>query len=318
MDLILHILIFLASCFLLAFSGRHLIDSLSKIAKFLGWKEFVVAFFLMAVGASVPNFFVGIISAINKIPQLSFGDVIGGNIIDLSFTAGLAALISREGLSASSRTVQGSAIFTIAIAILPLILIYDGLLSRTDGFLLLLVFLAYIFWLFSKRERFTKVYDGIKEPMSLRFFFKNFGRFLTSLIILILSAQGIVKSASFFSHYLNSSLAIIGILVVGLGDSIPETIFSFQAARRGRDWLMLGDLMGGVVITATLVLAIVALISPIKITSFSSIAISRFFLIIAALFFLVFIRTGRKITKREGIFLLLTYIIFFLVEVLGQ
>jgi len=66
---------------LLTFSGRWLVDAISKIAKFLGWKEFVVAFFLMAFSVSISNFFVGIISALNKIPELSFGDVIGGNVI---------------------------------------------------------------------------------------------------------------------------------------------------------------------------------------------------------------------------------------------
>ena len=169
----LNILIFLASCLFLAFSSKWLIGALTRIAKFLGWKEFVVAFSLMAFGVSIPNFFVGIISALNNIPELSFGDVIGGNIVDLSLIIGLAALLSRKGLSAPSRTVQGSSIFTIVIAILPLILIFDRVLSRQDGILLFLAFLGYVFWLFSKKERFTKVYEGIKEPMTLNFFFKN-------------------------------------------------------------------------------------------------------------------------------------------------
>ena len=254
----LNIVIFLISCFFLAFSSRWLIDALSKIAKFLGWKEFVVAFFLMAFGVSVPNFFVGIISALNKIPELSFGDVVGGNIVDLSLVIGLAALISRKGLAAPSRTVQGSSIFTIGIAILPLILITDGILSRQDSLLLFLAFLGYLVWLFSKRERFHKVYDGIKEPLTLKFFFKNFTRFLISLVFLLLAALGMVKSGNFFASYLNLPLGLIGILVVGLGNSLPEGFFSIQAARKGQDWLALGDLMGGVVITSTRVLGIVA------------------------------------------------------------
>ncbi len=307
--------IFLISCLFLAFSSRWLVDALSKIAKFLGWKEFVVAFFLMAFGVSVPNFFVGIISALNKIPELSFGDVVGGNIVDLSLIVGLAALISRRGLSAQSRTVQGSSIFTIGIAILPLILISDGVLSRADGFLLFLAFLVYISWLFSKRERFTKVYDGIVEPMSFKFFFKNLIRFLISIIFLLLAAQGIVKSATFFASYLNLPIGLIGILVVGLGNSLPEGFFSIQAARKGQDWLVLGDLMGGVVITATLVLGIVALICPIRISNFSPFIIARIFLVISALFFLIVIRTGQKITKKEGIFLLLIYVLFLISEI---
>jgi len=310
-----YIFIFLISCLFLTFSSRWLVDALSKIAKFLGWKEFVVAFFLMAFGVSVPNFFVGIISALNKIPELSFGDVLGGNIVDLSLVVGIAALISRRGLSASSRTVQGSSIFTIGIAVLPLILISDRVLSRADGLLLFLAFFAYISWLFSKRERFKKVYDGIVEPMSSKFFFKNLIRFSISVIFLLISAQGIVKSATFFSSYLNLPIGLIGILVVGLGNSLPEGFFSIQAARKGQDWLALGDLMGGVVMTATLVLGIVALICPIRISNFSPFIIARIFLVISALFFLIVVRTDQKITKKEGLFLLLIYVLFLISEI---
>ena len=310
----LYAFIFLASCFILVISSRWLIDTLSKIAKYLGWKEFVVAFFTMAIAVSLPNLFVGIISAFNKIPELSFGDVVGGNIVDLSLVVGLAALISKSGLSASSRTVQGSSIFTILIAVLPLLLAFDGTLSRADGIILLIAFFCYIFWLFSKEDRFTKVYDGIIEPMSFKLFFKNFILFFVSALLLIMAAQGVVKSAVFFANYLSFPLGLIGILIVGFGNSLPEMFFSLQAARKSQDWLLLGDLMGGVVITATLVLGIVALICPIEIRNFSALAIGRLFLVVSALFFLIFLRSGKKITRKEALILLLIYILFILAE----
>ena len=318
MILLPNIIIFLISLALLTFSGKWLVNALSKIAKFLGWKEFVVAFFLTAFSVSLPNFFVGIISAFNKVPELSFGDVVGGNVVELTLLVALGALISKAGLSAQSRTVQGTSIFTIFIAILPLILASDGLLSRSDGLLLFLGFFGYVLWLFQKKERFEKIYDGILEPMGLKFFFKNLIIFLVSTILLLLSAQGIVKSALFFSNYFKLSLGLVGILIVSLGNSIPDVIFVSQAARKSEDWLILGDLMGGVIITATLVLGVVSLISPIKITNFPAIMIGRAFLIISALFFLFFIRTDRKITKKEAIILLGIYLTFVVVEMLAK
>jgi len=316
MSILFHTLAFVVACFFLIFSGRHLIDSLSKIARFLNWKEFVVAFFLMALGVSLPNFFVGIASAFNKIPQLSLGDIIGGNIIDLSLVAGLAALVSRRGLTAASSTVQETAFFTVFIAILPLLLISDMTLSRFDGFILILAFVFYTLWLFSKKDRFVKIYGKIKEPKSFGFFLKNLGRFSGSLIVVLLSANFIVASARFFASYFSLPLTVVGIFIIGLGNSLPEMFFSLQSARKGQDWLMLGDLMGGVIITATLVLGIVALICPIKITNFSDIAASRVFLAISGILFLIFIHSGRRIAKKEGIFLVLIYIAFLTVEIL--
>ena len=314
----LYIFTFITSCFLLTIAGKWLIESLVKIAKFLGWKEFVVAFFTVALGTSLPNLFVGIISALNKIPQLSLGDVVGGNILDLTLVVALAAFISRKGIYAPSRTVQGSSLFTIGSAILPLILILDGNLSRIDGILLISAFIVYVSWLFRKEDRFKKVYDGVPQIKDFKYFLKDIGMLLSSIVLLILGATGIVQSSSFFAQVLNLPLIFIGIFIVGVGNALPEAFFSIRAAREGQDWMILGNLMGSVMITTTLVLGIVALISPIEIFDFSTFAIGRFFLIVSAIFFLIFLRTGRKITRKEAVFLFLIFAAFVITEILNQ
>ncbi len=310
------ILIFVISFLLLSISGRWLIESLKRISEFLGWKEFVVAFFITAFSVSLPNFFVGIISALNKVPELSFGDIVGGNVAELAFLGGLAAIISRKGLSANSRTVQGSSIFAIITALLPLLLGADGNISRSDGILLILAFAIYTAWLFNKKERFEKIYDEIKGRITVKFVFKTTLILLVSIFLLLISAQGVVKSSRFFSDYFKIPITLVGILIVSFGNSLPDLSFVIQAARKSDDWLLLGDLIGGTIITSTLVLGIVALISPIKITDIPAIVVGRIFLIISALFFIFFIRTEKKITKREGIFLLLIYILFIIVEII--
>jgi len=318
MELATYILIFLFSFGLLFWSSNFLVEVLKRVCKFLGWKEFVVSFFIVAFATTIPNFIVDTISAINKVPHLAFGDVVGTNIADLTLIVALSALISKAGLSVPSRTVQGSSIFTIFVAILPLILIWDGNLSKADGILLLFAFVLYLSWLFQKRERFEKIYDGIKEPLSLKLFLKNLILLFFSIVLLLLSGQGIVKSAVFFSDYFNFPLALIGILVIGLGTALPELSFTLQAARKSQDWFIVGDVMGSVIMTATLVLGVVALICPIKIFDFSPFAIGRIFLIISALFFLIFIRTGKKITQKEALFLLAIYIAFLTIELLTK
>jgi len=313
--ILFQILIFVISFILLSFSGRWLIESLKRISEFLGWKEFVVAFFITAFSVSLPNFFVGIIAALNKVPELSFGDIVGGNVAELAFLGGLAALISKKGLSANSRTVQGSSIFAIVAALLPLLLGADGNISRIDGILLILAFIFYVAWLFNKKERFEKLYDEIRGRITAKFVFKTTLIFVISIFVLLLSAQGIVRAACFFADYLKIPLTLVGILIVSFGNSLPDLSFVIQASKKSDDWLLLGDLIGGTIITATLVLGIVSLISPIKITEIPSIIAARIFLIISALFFIFFIRTEKKITKKEGVFLLLLYILFIVVEI---
>lgn len=313
--LILYIFIFLVSCFLLAFSSRWLIGALSRVAFCLQVKEFIVAFFVMAFAASLPNLVVGITAALKGIPELSFGDVIGGNIIDLSLVLGLGALIARGGLQANSQTVQKSSIYTIFIAVLPILLVADGNLSRIDGVILLLSFFLYVFWIFSKKENFEKVYANC-PPFSTKKFLQDCFIIIACGLLLFAGAKGLVASASFFSAMFNLPLAIIGLLIVGLGNCMPETFFTLRAAQKGDSWMVIGDLMGGVIMCATLVLGIVSIIKPIIITDFSPFAAARAFMVISAILFLVVLRTGKLITKREGVILIFIYIFYLLTEIL--
>jgi len=327
--------IFIISCIVLFWSGSRLIRGLMKISRYLGWREFVVAFFIMAFAGSAPNLFVGINSALRKIPQLSFGEIVGGNVVDLTLAVALAVLIGGNALPIRSKMVQTSSIFTAAVAVLPLFLILDGTLGRIDGLILLLAFAIYIFWLFSKEERFRKLYKINKKPQEqatspvsflkekkeprtfrqFKVFLKNLRKITVALILLLLASWGVVRSAQFFSESLSISIPVIGILIVGLGNALPETYFAIASARKGQTWMILGNLMGAVIISATLVLGIVALIQPIEIFDFSAFAIARIFLIISAIFFLIVVRTGQKITRKEGVFLLGIYILFVLSEI---
>ncbi len=316
--MILYIFIFLISVLFLILSSEWLVNSLTKIAQFLGWREFVFAFFVMAFAGSLPNLFVGISSVIQGIPQLSLGEILGGNIVDLTIAAGLAALISRNGLTVKSRTVQGTAIFTLIVAILPLLLIHDKVLSRIDGIILLFSFIIYISWLFSKEERFTRIYEKEEKKIGLKEILKNLGILFGAIVILLLAAEGVVRSADSFARILGLPLVLIGILVVGAGNALPEIFFGIQAAKKGEDWMVVGGLMGAVISAATLVLGIVALLSPIYLSNLdvSLLFVARVFLILAAVFFLLFIRSSHKITRKEGIFLLIVYLFFVLAQIL--
>jgi cation:H+ antiporter len=315
--MILHIGVLAGSFVLLALAGKWLIDALIRMGVCLKLKEFVLAFFVMGIGATLPNLIIGVVSAMHKIPELSFGDVIGGNIFDISIVLGLSALISRGGLSSNSRTVQGSSVFVMIIALLPMLLVWDGILSRVDGILLLLAFAIYAAWLFSKKDRFSKTYDSC-SLFDLKRVFKDSLVILGGLALLFVGGQGIVQAATFFYETFNLPLGLIGLFVVAMGTCMPETVFCLQAARKGQDWMILGNQMGNVAVSATFVLGIVSLIIPIRIIDFSPFAIARIFLIVAVVFFFFFARTDQKITKKEGIALIGIYLAFLIVEVLTR
>jgi len=312
------VLFFLISCVLIVVAGKLVIEALIRVSRFLGWKEFVVAFFTVSLGATLPEFFIGITSALKGIPQLSLGNIFGENIILFSLAPGLSVLILKS-LEMESRTVRAGSTFAVLAAILPLLLIWDGELSRIDGVILILCFPLYIFWLFSKKERFSKIYEQEERQPIIKSFFsflKDIAIIFGGLFLIVLFAQGIISSAEVFSEALKISLPLVGILIVSLGTALPETYLSINLARAGQSWMILGGLMGSVAISSTLVLGSVAIIRPIVVPDLFSFAIARLFLIISALFFLFFLKTDNKITLKEALFLFGIYIAFLMVEIL--
>lgn len=315
MEIVLHILVFLVSCALLCYAGQWLVGALNKIAKFLGWKEFVVAFFSIAFAASAPELFIGIISALQGIPEASFGNIVGANIIHFTLAVALCAFVLKN-IVVESRTVQAGSVFAVIASILPFLLLFDGILGRGDGVILILSFVIYTAWLFSKKERFVKTYDDMDEqnqkPIMEQWsvFLKNFVLMFVSIIFLIIASNGIIRSSVFFAEIFELPLIFVSILIIGAGTALPETYFTAVSAKLGNSWMLIGALMGCVAVTATLILGIVAIIHPIVILEFNPFAISRAFLIISAIFFLIFVKTHQKVSYKEGLILLSLYILF--------
>jgi cation:H+ antiporter len=316
--MIFQIVIFIVSIFILSWLSSRLVATLVEIAKYLRWREFIIAFFVMAFAASLPNLFVDINAAIQGMPEVAFGDIVGGNLVDLTVVMAIAVFFGRKPLSAESEMVQKSAIFTAIIAVLPLLLVFDKSMDRGDGIILLLAFLLYSFWLFSKEERFKKIYRGKTKKLAKGFFsfLKDLAKIIVFLGLLLAASFMVVSSAQFFSEQLGISLSLVGVLIIGLGNCFPEIYFSIISAKKSENWMILGDLMGAVIVSATLVLGIIAFIFPFEIKDFSPFLIARIFLIIASIIFVIAIRTNRKITKKEGIVLFFVYIVFLASELL--
>ena len=309
----IYIFIFILSCCIFYFSGSWIISGVTKISYRFGWREFVLAFLVMAFTASLPNFFVGISSALRGVSELSFGDVIGGNLVALTVAAPLALLFSlKKEIVANSRTVQWSTFFTLGAAILPSILILNGVLTRFDGVILISFFVAYLIWLFKKRDRF--MLDRSLQPdvseREKKLTKTDIFKALAGIVLIIVGAQGIVLSATYFAEGFGFSLLLIGVLVVGMGNALPQIYFATTASYKGDNWMLLGSIMGSVVIPSTLVLGLVSLIDPVIVDSVDVAMVGRFFLVIAAIVFFFSLKTSQKLVIREAFLLLSVYVAF--------
>lgn len=311
MEIVIGIVTLITSGVFLYFAGELIVASLLLLSRYFKVTEFVVSFFVMAFAASLPNLFVGVTSALQGVPELSFGDIMGNNIIALTVAISFGVLFSaKKELPLENQTIQDTTFLTAVAAILPLILVSDGMISRSDGLVLILFFAAYAFWMFSKKEHFSRVYED-RELLPTKNEIKlSIMRLVLGIVVLALSAQGIVYGANLIAVSVGLPLILVGILIIGFGGALSEIYFTIISAKKGETGLIVGNLMGAVIIPATFVLGLVAIIHPISnpTTEFSTLA--RVFLVLVAVFFLVVSKTKGVITKKEALTLLLSYILF--------
>lgn len=311
-----YLAIFILSNIALYAASERLVRELTRISRLIRAREFVLAFFVMAAAASLPNLLVGLNAVAQNSPGLSLGDILGNNLVAITLAVAVATLVAPAGvLPAGGKLVQTSALFTAVAGVLPLLLLLDHSLSRGDGIILLGLFFLYCRWIARTRRHQTEVFAeqipqsnklGVKISVLLR----SFALVVLSIAVLAAATYGIVTAAIFFASSLGISLVIVGIIVTGLGNALPEVYFSAISAKYNETKLIIGHLMGSVLIPATLVLGTVAIIRPITVDPLDPVISGRLLLIAATIFFYIFARSKRNITRSEGFILLGVYLLF--------
>jgi len=312
----LYLLIFVIACYVLVKSGVVLVKILTILSRYFRLTEYVFAFILMAFATSVPELFVGLAAGVRNLSAISLGNIIGSNLVNLTFVLG-AVVIMAKGLKIESKIAKRDAWIIIFIALLPLLLLFDKQLSRGEGVLLIIVFGWYIYHILRSKDAFRKRMDSMKrDAEAFKKLLKNILYFAVALVVLLASSWAIVESAKLIAKELYLPLTLIGIILVAIGTSLPELVFGVRAVIAKHEGLSLGNLIGSVVVNSTFILGLVAIINPIKIENFNVIYVGGAFMIMAILIANLFIATKEKISWKEGLFLIAFYIAFLVAEFL--
>jgi cation:H+ antiporter len=311
--LLQNFLLFALSGFFLVISGIFLVKSLEKISRLLGISEFSAAFILMAFATSVPELFVGISSAFQGNPQLSMGNVIGANIIDLTLLTGIFILMGK-GIKFKSGKV-GREIYFMFASILLLIVLYliGNSLSRIDGVILLGLFFFHTYLLIKKRKKYSAKLNHQKNHKQNRIF--TILIFIISLIVLFIASKYIVQYSHNLALDLNLPEIFIGIFLISIATTLPELIFGINAVLLNHGEMSIGDQTGTIFTNTCLILGIVAIIHPITV-ALNPFLISGAFMFISAVIFVAFIKSGKQLDIYEGISLIGLYFFFVILQFL--
>ncbi len=276
----------------------------ARLSKSFGLSKYAVGFIVVAFISILPETLISVNAALAGIPSFGLGMLLGSNVADLTIVfAGIVFLAGRS-LKIESRMLKNQAVYPF-ILLIPLILGLNGHYSRLEGAVLIICG-AVFYYLALKEET-----PGTAEPSGNKA--RNALFLLASLAVLLIGSHFTVTSASALAALLGVNPVLVGMLVVGIGTTMPEFFFSLNAAKRRDDSLAVGDILGTVLSDATIVIGIIALISPFSFPT-KIIYITGAFMVAASFVLLRFMRTGRSLTRREGAILFGLWILFVIAE----
>lgn len=278
----------------------------AKLAEHFSVSRYIIGFVVVAFISILPETIISINSAIQGVPEFGLGTLFGSNIADLSLIFALLILLSGRGIRIESKVLKNVSLYPFFL-LLPVVLGLNGHFSRIDGAILIITGVLFYYLVFRNGTEKSKVFSNGDGK------YKNIFLLLFAMALLLAGAHFTVVSATALAEALRITPILIGMLVVSLGTTMPEFLYSLKAVRQKEDSLAVGDILGSVLADATIVIGILALISPFHFPV-KIIYITGAFMVVASLVLLKFMRSGRTITKKEGFILLAFWIVYALVE----
>lgn len=298
--------------FILIKGADYFVDGSSSIATNFKVPKILIGLTIVAFGTSAPEFAVSIKAIISNNHDIVLGNVIGSNIMNILLILGIASLF--KPLLVSSNTIKKEIPILILFSCLFAVLISDQLFdsnlvnsfTRSDGIILTLFFLVFIYYLVSiTRNRKKDAEEIIKMSLPKSFLYTGLG-----IAMIVLGSNFVVNSASSIAVNLGVSQKLIGLTIVAFGTSLPELITSIVATRKGECDLAIGNVVGSNIFNIGIVMGIpVAIFGGISKISFNYVDI--LIMLISVILLFVFSANDKKITWKEGIIFLLVFITYY-------
>lgn len=296
------LLLLLSGIFCAGAGGELFVRGTVGLARWLRIPAGIVGVTVAAFATSSPELTVGVSSALAGTPQLSLGDALGSNVVNIGLVLGAALLLG--DLRTPPRAVQRDQVTALLAPVLLGILAVDGTLSRLDGAILLALFAVWLIVVAREAAR-QRVVD---EPPGRGGPAMAFS--LLGLALLIAAGRLIIAGAEGLAALWGVNAYIIGAVLVSLGTSIPELATTLIARLRGHDDIGLGTVLGSNLFNGLCIIGVVALLHPIPVR-LPEIAVSLpvGMLVVA----MVFPTRQGHIARWRGIALLLLYVGFLVV-----
>ena len=306
--MILNVLFILVGIVLVLWGADRLTDGAVAVAEKMKMPQIVIGLTIVAMGTSMPEFCVSLVSALKGTTDLAVGNIVGSNIFNTLLIVGVSAWVAPMIILKS--TVRKDIPFALFASVILLVMCLDGNISRLDAGILFVLFLVFMYVTLkgakTKDDDTTAKTDSIednKKPMAT---WLSIIWIIVGLACLIGGSNLFVEGATKVAEHIGVSEAVIGLTIVAGGTSLPELATSVVSARKGNSGIAIGNVLGSNVFNILAILGVTGVITPIHLQGITMLDLSM--MVVSTLLVWLFSFTKYKIARWEGIVLTIVFI----------
>ncbi len=305
--MILNLLLIVLGIVLVIWGADRMTDGSVAIAQRLKIPQIVIGLTIVAMGTSMPELCISMVSALKGTPDLAVGNVVGSNIFNTMLIVGVAAMVAPMTILRS--TVKKDIPWAVFGSVALMLMCLDNDISRIDAIILFAAFTLFMFLtLKSAKKKQADPSSNTEEEVKSHSILQATTLVIVGLACLIFGSNIFVDAATKVAQSLGVSEAIIGLTIVAGGTSLPELATSVVAARKGQSAIAIGNVIGSNVMNILLIIGATGIICPMHISGITPIDLGTMTISIFLLWLFSFTRF--KVERWEGAVLTILFGIY--------
>lgn len=307
MEIVIQIGLLVIGFVMLMKGADWFVDGSAWAADKLGIPQLVIGLTIVAMGTSAPEAAVSISAALHGSADITIGNVLGSNILNILIILGITSVICTIPVQKS--TVRYEIPFVIIVSVLLTVLgAVDGYISLLDGVILwafMILYLIYLFRMSKKGETQTQIPETGEEEQPVKMVLLA----IVGLVLIVWGSDVTVNAATNLAEIFKISPRIIGLTIVAFGTSLPELVTSVTAAVKGKADIAVGNIVGSNIFNILFVVGTTALITPVAYQS--GFFIDSIVTIASAILLFVCVLRRKQLNRTGGVIMLLSYVAYF-------
>ena len=306
MELLIQFVLLVLGFTMLVVGADKFVDGAAGIADKFGIPQMVIGLTIVAMGTSAPEAAVSVTAALKGNADITIGNVVGSNILNVLVILGLCALFTSVKIAKSTLKIELPIMLVITVMMVVQGCI-GGYVTRIDGVIMWIAFIGYLTYLFVVAKNNPQSVEEDEEKVQPVWKLLLFA--VAGLVLIVWGSDVTVDAATKLATAAGLSTHFIGLTIVALGTSLPELFTSVSAAKKGNADIAIGNIVGSNIFNILFVVGTSALITPVIFES--KFIVDSIVAILAGVLLWVCTFKKKLLVRPHGVIMLVCYAVYF-------